>query len=107
MGDYVILFCTVPKRKDGDLIGEKLVREKLAACVSVIGTMRSLYTWKGEVCRDDEHLLIIKSRNALFNRIKEVILSVHPYDVPEILSVSIVDGHDAYLKWIDEVTTAL
>lgn len=107
MGDYAVLFCTVPKQEDGSLIGEKLVHEGLAACVSVIGNMRSLYTWKGEVCRDDEHLLIIKSRNVLFNRIKEVILSVHPYDVPEILSVSIVDGHDAYLKWIDEVTTAI
>ena len=104
MGDYVLLFCTVPKREDGDMIGEKLVQERLAACVSVIGNMRSLYTWKGEVCRDDEHLLIIKSREALFTRIKEVILSVHPYDVPEILSVSIADGHVDYLKWIDEVT---
>jgi periplasmic divalent cation tolerance protein len=104
MNRYAVLFCTVPKMEDGERIAEMLVQKGFAACVNIVGGLKSIYKWKGETCRDDELLLIIKSRSELFAKVRETILSNHPYEVPEIISLSIADGHAEYLKWIDEMT---
>jgi periplasmic divalent cation tolerance protein len=104
MNEYAVLFCTVPKMEDGERIAEELVQKGFAACVNIVGGVKSVYKWKGEICRDDELLLIIKSRNELFEGIRGIILSNHPYEVPEIISLPISEGHDEYLNWIGEVT---
>ena len=104
MDKYIIIFSTVPTKDAGNEIADKLIGEELAACVNIIPGIESIYKWKGDICRESELLLVIKSRESLFDSIKEKILSMHPYELPEVVSFQISDGHDQYLKWIDECT---
>jgi periplasmic divalent cation tolerance protein len=77
----------------------------MAACVNLMAPMFSLYTWEGEVNRDDEVLLIVKSRSDIFESdLIPVVEDLHPYEVPEIIAVPILMGSANYLAWIDEVT---
>jgi periplasmic divalent cation tolerance protein len=104
MGEKIVVFCTVPSKEVASAIADALVPSGRAACVNIISGIESVYTWKGEVCRDAESLLIIKSRRDLFETIRQTIISIHPYEVPEIISLSIAEGHDPYLTWIEETT---
>ena len=105
MNDYKVIFCTVPSKDDGKKIGNILVKERLAACVNIVSGITSIYEWKGELCDDSECLMIIKSRKELFENIKKRIVGNHPYELPEIISLSIDDGLEPYLNWISENTT--
>jgi periplasmic divalent cation tolerance protein len=104
MSACIVIFCTVPSREVGVLIADSVVPDGLAACVNIVGGLMSIYRWRGEICRDEECLLIIKSRRKLFKKIKDRITSIHPYEVPEIVSLPIEDGHEPYLRWIREST---
>lgn len=77
-----------------------LVTERLAACVNVIPKMCSTYRWNGEVRQDEESLLIIKSTAQRFAALKQAVLNMHPYELPEIIAVNLIDGHVPYLDWI-------
>lgn len=101
---YVIVFVTVGKSDEAHLIGRKLVEKSLAACVGFV-QQQSIYRWKGEIVEDKEILLIIKTRRELFGPLREMVLSLHSYDVPEIIALDIQDGHGAYLDWIEANTT--
>jgi periplasmic divalent cation tolerance protein len=104
MNKYIVVLCTVPSEETGHAIAESLVEKKLAACVNMTGEIHSTYSWKGEVCRESERLLIIKSRPEQFASLEKEICSLHPYEVPEIVSVPILQGFHPYLSWIDEMT---
>lgn len=100
----IVLLCTVPNEEVANKIAHVLVEGKLAACVNIVLGLVSVYSWKGEICRDNELLCIIKSRDALFEKIEAAIRSVHPYEVPEIIALPIIKGHAPYLSWIHDVT---
>ena len=104
MKDFIIVNCTVPTREIALRIAEDLVGSRQAACVNIIPNIASVYRWKGALQHDDELLLIIKTRKALFGTICERIKALHPYEVPEIVSVDMTDGSDSYLQWIFEST---
>ncbi|TAL30630.1 MAG: divalent-cation tolerance protein CutA [Spirochaetes bacterium] len=104
MSDYIVILCTVPSLQVAEKIAQTLVPRKLAACVNIVSGLISVYWWKGEICREQECLLIIKSRRALFPGLKEAILSEHPYEVPEIVTMPIEEGHQPYLDWIEAST---
>ena len=104
MKDFIIVYCTVPSREIALQIAEDLVGGRHAACVNIISDIASVYRWKGALQHDDELLLIIKTRKALYSTICERILALHPYEVPEIVSVDIAGGSDSYLQWIIEST---
>lgn len=104
MSKYIVILCTVPKKEVGVQIAEKLVNEKLVACVNVTGEITSIYRWKGNINGDSEHLLIIKSKAKLFDKIRAAIALIHPYKVPEIIALPIVKGSKMYLDWIGEST---
>lgn len=76
----------------------------MAACVNIIEGVTSIYEWKNELCSENECLMIIKSRKALFNKLKKEIAGLHPYDVPEIISLDITDGLESYLNWMRKNT---
>jgi len=98
-----LVISTVPIDKAGEL-AHKIVGERLAACVNIIPKVRSIYTWKGAVEDDEEALLFIKTTAdgvaSLSRRLKEI----HPYDVPEIVSLNINDneGNPEYLAWVSD-----
>jgi periplasmic divalent cation tolerance protein len=104
MSEALIVFVTVPTRADGERIAEALVGERLAACVNVLGPVRSIYRWQGEVCRDDEHLLIIKTTRAHYAELEARVKALHTYDVPEVVALPIEMGSAEYLRWIESVT---
>jgi periplasmic divalent cation tolerance protein len=88
---------------DARRIADKVLSEKLAACVQLLA-INSLYTWKGEVAEESEVLLLLKTRQELYPELEKAIVSVHKYETPEILLLSVDRGLPAYLGWIDEVT---
>ena len=92
--------CTVPDRDTATRIAEALVTEQLAACVNIIPAIQSIYRWEGAIEHDEELLLLIKTSDALWPLLQERILDMHPYELPEIISVRIQDGHSNYLNWI-------
>jgi len=101
---HIIVYCTVPSSETGRKIADDLVNGRYAACVNILPGITSVYRWKGDVCSDNEILLIIKSRKALFPEIQERIRALHPYELPEIISCELSDGSEPYLKWISDST---
>ncbi|MFX1565056.1 MAG: divalent-cation tolerance protein CutA [Promethearchaeota archaeon] len=96
-----LVFVTVGKEEEAKIIARKLVEESLAACVGII-PQSSIYSWKGEIVEDNEVLLIIKTSNEMFIPLRDRILSIHSYEVPEIIRIDIQEGHEPYLRWIEE-----
>ena len=103
--EYVIVLTTLPADADGVAFARDLVEERLAACVNLSAPMESIYRWDGNVESETERQLVIKTSRdrvvALWDRVREL----HPYDMPEFLVTPIVDGNDAYLRWVAESTT--
>ena len=102
-GDRVILVLSTVPESGSARIAETLVSERLVACVNTI-PVRSWYRWKGEICRDREELLVMKTRESLFPRVLERVREIHPYEVPEILALPIWGGFLGYLRWVMEET---
>ncbi|MFC1670756.1 divalent-cation tolerance protein CutA [Spirochaetota bacterium] len=102
MSSYITIFCTVPTKEVASDIADKLVNDGLAACVNILPEITSIYKWKGEICNDKELLLIIKSSEDQFDNIRKEIIELHPYEVPEVISIMIESGHEPYLNWIGE-----
>lgn len=100
MSEELIVLVTVASREDGERVAEALVGEHLAACVNIVGPIRSIYRWQGEVCRDDEFLLLIKTTQAGFARLESRVKELHTYDVPEVVALPIAAGSAAYLDWL-------
>jgi periplasmic divalent cation tolerance protein len=101
----LIVFVTVPNVHVGAHLARVLVQERLAACVNLVPTIRSIYVWEGELHEQDEAMCLIKTQLALFDPLKARLLELHPYQVPEILGVQPARGNEPYLRWINEATT--
>ena len=97
-----IVLCTCPDTASAERIAEALVAEKLAACVNIVPGLTSMYIWKGDTVRDSESLLLIKTRLDVLVPLQEAVQRLHPYELPEFVSVSIAEGSTAYLNWIDQ-----
>ncbi len=100
---YIIVFVTVPNNKFKRII-DQLLTKKLVACINVIKNVSSYYWWENKICTDKESLLIIKTKKVLFKKLLNEIKKVHPYKVPEIISIKMSEGNKEYLNWIDSVT---
>lgn len=101
----VACYVTVPDRAVGERIGRALVEKRVAACVNMIPGIVSMYRWEGAVQQDEELLLMIKSQEHLVQDIVREVKALHPYECPEVISVALGDGHDAYLDWVRRETT--
>ncbi len=101
MTNKVVVLCTCASPEEAEKIARELVSQRLAACVSIVGGVRSLYQWKGAIEDSQETLLVIKSTRDLFPRLKIELSRLHSYEVPEIIALPVVDGADPYLAWMD------
>lgn len=99
MSQAVIVLTTLPVDA-ADAFAHTLVSERFAACVNVLPAMRSTYRWQGAVETASERQVIIKTAPSRLDALKERIKSLHPYDVPELLVLSVVDGGAEYLDWV-------
>ncbi len=104
--DHVLVLTTLPVDADAVTFAQTLVEAQLAACVNLLPVMESIYRWQGDVEQDRERQLVIKTSRARVVALWERVRELHPYDVPEFLVLPIVDGNDAYLRWVGESTRA-
>jgi len=81
-------------------IAETVVGERLAACVNIVPGLTSIYRWEGQIQRDAELLLLIKTRQEVYPLLEARIRELHPYQIPEIIALPIQIGSAAYLDWI-------
>lgn len=102
MSERVVVLSTVARAEDAERIGRELVERGLAACVNVVPGLVSLYRWKGAVEREEERLLLIKTRGETFPALRDALVALHPYEVPEVLALPVEDGHAPYLAWLDD-----
>jgi periplasmic divalent cation tolerance protein len=102
VSERLLVLTTVARAEDAERIAEELVGRRLAACVNVLPGVRSIYRWKGALERDEERLLVVKTRADRFEALRETLLTLHPYEVPEVVAVPIEAGSPAYLRWLDE-----
>ncbi len=104
--DYVVVLITVPSSEVGERIAASLLEKRLAACVNILPGVTSIYTWKGAVQKDQELLLVVKTRLELFQaRLVPAVKAIHPYDVPEIIALPLMMGSQEYLDWIAAETS--
>jgi periplasmic divalent cation tolerance protein len=106
VSERIVAFSTVGSPQDAERIARTLVERRLAACVNVVPGIVSIYRWKGELQRDDERMLVIKTRTDKLPALREALVALHPYELPELVTVPIEDGHPPYLGWIDESVDA-
>ena len=97
-----VVYMTAGGIEEAQKIAGVLVGRRLAACVNLITSVRSVYRWKGAVEDEPEVMLVAKTRFDKFDALRQAVADVHSYEVPEIIALPIVDGHEPYLKWIDE-----
>ncbi len=102
--DAIVIFCTVPNKDDAKKISRAIIEENLAACVSTIDKVNSLFSWNNEICTENELLLVIKTRRELFENIEILIKELHSYNVPEIIALPVIIGSEDYLGWIEHET---
>jgi periplasmic divalent cation tolerance protein len=101
MAGQLIVLITAGSQEEAEHIARTLVGERLAACVNVIPNITSVYHWEGEVQRDQEWLLLAKSRQDVLDDLVQRVKALHSYDVPEVIAVPLAGGSEDYLRWID------
>ncbi|MGW8248558.1 MAG: divalent-cation tolerance protein CutA [Acidiferrobacterales bacterium] len=97
-----LILNTCPDQQTADSIANTLVEQGLAACVNIVPGIQSVYRWQGKVERQGEVLLMIKARADAFSAISARIVELHPYELPEVIAVTIGNGLQPYLEWINE-----
>ena len=103
---FLLILCTCPDPATAKSIAETLVNERLAACANLASGLTSIYRWQGQIQRDSESLLLLKARQSIYPLLEARIRALHPYQTPEIISLSIQTGSTAYLDWIADNTAA-
>ena len=97
----LVVFVTAPEDA-AEGLARSLVDDRLAACVNVVRGVTSFYRWEGEVQRDVEVLLLVKTTAEGFGRLAEAVRERHPYDLPEVIALPISDGSPEYLRWLSD-----
>jgi periplasmic divalent cation tolerance protein len=101
MTGKVVVLSTVGREQDAERLARELVERGLAACVNVVPGVISFYRWRGELTRDAEWLLLIKTTAERFEALRRALVALHPYEVPEIVELPIERGHAPYLDWVE------
>jgi len=103
--DVRVVLITAPVDDDaGARLARALVDERLCACVNRLPGIRSVYRWQGEVHDDPEELLVVKTAADRVEALTRRVVELHPYDVPEVLVLSVENGAPAYLEWVTAMT---
>ncbi|GAB4257686.1 MAG: divalent-cation tolerance protein CutA [Methylomicrobium sp.] len=101
MSDHIIIFCTCPNPDTADSIARSLIDDHLAACVNILPNLKSVYRWQGVIETAEECLLLVKTRADHYPQLESAIKRAHPYELPEIVAVSLEHALPEYLEWID------
>jgi periplasmic divalent cation tolerance protein len=101
--EYFLFLVTVPNIDEGKKIARILVESKLVACVNIIKNIYSIYSWKGKIEEDNEHLLLIKTSEQRSESLIQKIREIHSYENPECIGFKIEKGSEKYLNWIKDI----
>ncbi len=96
----LIVFNTTPNKEEAEVLARKLVEQKLAGCVQIVPQITSFYQWEGEVQKDEEYLLLIKTLPEKFGDLEAFIKANHSYSVPEIVALNAENVSQEYLEWL-------
>lgn len=98
---HVLVYITTSDNEESKKIGNKLVEEKLAACINIVASIESIYLWKGEIEDDRESLIIAKTEVKNIDKIIKRVKEIHSYETPAILAIPIIEGSKDYLDYLD------
>lgn len=101
--DACVVFVTCDSREEAERIAERVVEERLAACVNVItegGSIKSFYHWEGALQRDSEYLMVMKTFVARLEALEKRVKELHSYTVPEFIAFPVIYGSDSYIEWM-------
>lgn len=104
MSQVLFVYVTAGDLEEAERIGEAVVDARLAACANVLEGMRSIFRWQGSVQKGREAILILKTREDLFDELKQRIVELHSYELPCIVAMPIAAGHEPFLDWIASET---
>ncbi len=99
---FIVVITTTSTKEDADQIAKTLLAKKLAGCIQIIGPISSHYCWENELCQDEEWICLIKSSQQNYQTLENTLQEIHPYEVPEIISLPIVKGSQGYLSWLNQ-----
>ena len=102
MTDKMIVLTNTGSEQEARKIARALVERKLAACVNIVAGVESTYWWQAKVETATEWMLVIKTVRSKFESIRDAIVELHSYDLPELIAITIEDGSKEYLNWIRE-----
>jgi periplasmic divalent cation tolerance protein len=102
VADFCQVTTTLPDQAGAERLGATLVQERLAACAQVAGPVSSVYWWQGKMERAGEWYCHLKTTTDKLSKLQRRLRELHPYEVPEMVAVPLVDGDPAYLKWIED-----
>ena len=103
--DLLVILCTFPSIEAAGEIAQALVGERLCACVNMLPHTRSIYQWKGEIVNNEEVLCLIKTASSRHAALEARLRELHPYEVPEIVSLRAAEVNDSYLRWVADETS--
>jgi periplasmic divalent cation tolerance protein len=102
MTDKLLVLTTAGSEIEAEKIATALVERRLAACVSIVPRVQSIYRWEGKVEQAEEFLLLIKTVKAREEQVRAAICELHTYDLPECIAIPIESGSTEYLKWLSD-----
>ncbi|MGB9960399.1 MAG: divalent-cation tolerance protein CutA [Candidatus Bathyarchaeales archaeon] len=100
--DAIVVLVTTSSKQEAEKIAQSLLEEKLIACANIICLVHSLFWWQGKIDTAQEHLILMKTRKNLFDKLSERVKALHSYEVPEIIALPIVEGAKDYLEWLNK-----
>jgi periplasmic divalent cation tolerance protein len=102
--ESLLVVTNLPDRESAEKLAVLLVERRLAACVSILAPCTSVYRWQGEIQHDEEHPLLIKTAKDRYAELEAAIRANHPYELPEVIAVPVIQGLPAYLQWVESET---
>ena len=102
--DAIVVLVTTASEEEATALGRLLIQQRLVACVTILPHVKSIFQWKDNISEEEEWLMILKTRRPLFAALEKAIIAEHSYDVPEIIALSILNGSQPYLAWVDAMT---
>jgi periplasmic divalent cation tolerance protein len=96
----ILVLCTFPNAEQARQIGTLVVERQLAACVNLVPGIESIYEWEGKVCLEAEVMGVFKTSAERFEALKDALVEVHPYEVPEVVALPVTKGSAPFLDWV-------
>jgi len=100
MLDFIQISTTTETNEEAEKISQNILEKRVAACVQIIGPIKSSYWWNDKIEQSEEWLCLIKTHKKFFDEIEKLISSIHSYDTPEIIATPIIAGSKGYIEWI-------